>query len=53
LLARGRRGGATLGLATSPAAFILAAGFALPFLLIGVPIRVALVLAGRRSGGQS
>ena len=49
LLARGRRGGATLGLATSPAAFILAAGFALPFLLIGVPIRVSLLLAGRGS----
>ena len=49
LLARGRRRGATLGLATSPVAFILAAGFALPFLLIGVPIRVALLLAGRGS----
>ena len=48
-IARGRRGGATLGLATSPAAFILAAGFALPFLLIGVPIRVSLLLAGRGS----
>ena len=49
LLARGRRRGATLGLATSPVAFILAGGFALPFLLIGVPIRVALLLAGRGS----
>ena len=48
-LAQGRRRGATLGLATSPIAFILSAGFALPFLLIGVPVRVALVLAGRRS----
>ena len=47
LLARGRRRGATLGLATSPVAFVLSAGFALPFLLIGVPIRVALLLAGR------
>ena len=48
LLARGRRQGATLGLATSPVALILAAGFALPFLLVGVPIRAALVLVGRR-----
>jgi hypothetical protein len=47
-LAQGRRRGATLGLATSPAAFVLAAGFALPFLLVGVPIKVALILAGRR-----
>ena len=49
LLWRGRRGGAVLGLATTPVALIMAAGFALPFLLVGVPIRVALVLAGRRS----
>jgi hypothetical protein len=47
-LAQGRRRGATLGLATSPAAFVLAAGFALPFLFVGVPIKVALILAGRR-----
>jgi hypothetical protein len=46
---QGRRRGAALGLATSPAALALGAGFALPFLLAGVPIRVALVLAGRRS----
>ena len=46
---RGRRRGATLGLATTPVAFGLSAGFALPFLLVGIPIRVALVLAGRRS----
>jgi hypothetical protein len=44
-----RRRGATLGLATTPAALFLGAGFALPFLLVGVPIRVGLVLAGRRS----
>jgi hypothetical protein len=49
LLARGRRRGGTIGLATSPVAFILSAGFALPLLLIGVPIRVALLLAGRGS----
>lgn len=46
---QGRRGGAWLGLATTPLALVLGAGFALPFLLAGVPIRVALVLAGRRS----
>jgi hypothetical protein len=46
---QGRRRGAALGLATSPAALVLGAGFALPFLLAGVPIRVALLLAGRRS----
>jgi len=46
---QGRRRGAALGLATSPVTFALAAGFALPFLLAGVPIRAALVLAGRRS----
>ena len=39
LLARGRREGATLGLATSPVAFILSIGFALPFLFVAVPIR--------------
>jgi hypothetical protein len=49
LLWQGRRDGAVLGIATTPAALILAAGFALPFLLVGVPIRVALVFAGRRS----
>ena len=48
-LAQGRRRGARLGLITTPFAFVLAAGFALPFLLIGAPIRAALVLAGRRS----
>jgi hypothetical protein len=46
---QGRRRGAWLGLATSPFALILGAGFALPFLLVAVPVRVALVLAGRRN----
>lgn len=45
---RGRRWGARLGLVTSPLAFALGLGFELPLVLIGVPIRVALVLAGRR-----
>ena len=46
---QGHRRGATLGLVTTPPALALGAGFALPFLLVGVPIRVALVIAGRRS----
>ena len=48
---RGRRWGARLGLATSPVALALGVGFDLPLILVGVPIRVALVLAGRRSLG--
>ena len=48
---RGRRWGARMGLATSPVALALGVGFALPLVLVGVPIRVALVLAGRRSLG--
>ena len=48
---RGRRWGARLGLATSPFALALGVGFALPLVLVGVPIRVALVLVGRRSLG--
>jgi hypothetical protein len=47
-LAKGRRRGAVLGVATDPAALALASGFALPFLLVGVPLRVGLVLVGRR-----
>lgn len=46
---QGSRRGAWLGLATTPVAVGLGAGFALPFLLAGVPIRAALVLWGRRS----
>jgi hypothetical protein len=45
----GRQRGATLGLATTLPALVLGAGFALPFLLAGVPIRVAVVLVGRRT----
>lgn len=45
---RGRRWGARLGLVTSPLAFALGLGFELRLVLIGVPIRVGLVLAGRR-----
>ena len=48
---RGRRWGARMGLATSPVALALGVGFGLPLILVGAPIRVALVLAGRRSLG--
>ena len=46
---QGRRRGAVLGLATTPVALALGAGFALPFLLAGVPLAGTLVVAGRRS----
>jgi len=45
----GRRRGARLGMVTSPLAFMLGLGFALPFLLVGVPIRLGLTWAGRGS----
>ena len=48
---RGGRWGARIGLATSLLALVLGVGFALPLVLVGVPIRVALDLAGRRSKG--
>ena len=46
---QGRRRGARLGMVTSPFAVILGLGFALPFLLVGVPIRLGLTWAGRGS----
>ena len=46
---QGRRRGALLGLATTPLTLALGAGFALPFLLLGAPIRAALILVGRRA----
>jgi hypothetical protein len=49
---RGRRGGARLGLATSPVVFALGVGFAVPILLVTVPIRVALILSRRRRLGE-
>lgn len=45
---QGRRRGARLGLATTPFALILATGFAFPFLLAALPLRVILVIAARR-----
>jgi hypothetical protein len=46
---QGRMRGVRLGMVTSPLAFILGVGFALPFLLVGVPIRLGLTWAGQRS----
>ena len=46
---QGRKRGARLGMVTSPLAFILGVGFALPFLLVGVPMRLGLTWAGRGS----
>ena len=48
LLWQRRRWGARLGVAMTPFAFALGIGFALPFLLLMVPIRLALVFASRR-----
>lgn len=44
---QGRRQGATLGLATTPLALALGAGFDLPFLLWPVPVRAAVLLSRR------
>jgi hypothetical protein len=46
---QGRRRGYALGLATTMPALALGAGFGLPLLMVGVPIRAALALAGRRN----
>ena len=48
-LVQRRRSGLGLGLVTALPQFALGLGFALPFLLVGVPIRVVLAVAGRRS----
>lgn len=45
---RGRRWAGLLGLATTPFALALGVGFALPFLLIGIPLRVATLLRAWR-----
>ena len=44
---RGERRGAVLGLAMTPVQLVFAIGFAFPFLLLALPIRVGLVLAAR------
>jgi hypothetical protein len=46
LLWNGRGRGAFLGIATSPVAFALGIGFAVPFLLVTAVLRIALVVAG-------
>ena len=46
---QGRRDGLRLSLLTTVPATGLGLAFALPFLLLGVPIRLALAWAGRRS----
>lgn len=43
------RRGLRLGLATTVPALMLGAGFALPLLIVGVPLRAVLDMAGRRS----
>jgi hypothetical protein len=42
---QGRRRGATLGLAITPATLVLGTGFALPFMLGPLPVRTGIVLA--------
>jgi hypothetical protein len=44
-LLRGRRRGAVVGLAATPVTLFFAAGFAFPFLLAAIPIRVVLTAA--------
>ena len=48
-LLQGRRRGLRLGLITAVPQLLLGLGFALPFLLAGVPLRALLALAGRRT----
>jgi hypothetical protein len=50
---QGRRRGLRLGLVTTVPAFMLGAGFELPLLLVGVPIRAALDVAGHRQSPMS
>ncbi|HET9879833.1 MAG TPA: hypothetical protein VFQ81_11090 [Candidatus Limnocylindria bacterium] len=46
---QGHRRGVRLGMLTSPLAFVLGLGFALPILIVGVPVRLGLTWAGRGS----
>lgn len=52
LMWRGKRKGAVLGLATDPIALVLGWGFALPLLLIGVPLRAIAAIAALRGATQ-
>ena len=49
---QGKAKGEAVGLATTPIALVLAAGFALPFLLVPVPLRAALILVSRRGPSE-
>jgi len=44
---RGERRGANLALAMTPVQLVFAIGFAFPFLLLALPIRIGLILAVR------
>jgi len=46
---KGQRRGATLGIGTTPLAVMYGLGFALPFYLASIPIRLVLLAVGRRS----
>jgi hypothetical protein len=46
---RGERRGAIVGLATTPLAVGLGLGFALPFYLVSIPVRLGLLALGRRT----
>lgn len=46
---RGERRGAAVGLATTPLAVGLGVGFALPFYLMSIPVRLALLALDRRT----
>jgi hypothetical protein len=45
----GQRRGATIGLLTTPLSVLLGLGFALPFYLASIPIRLGLLVLGRRT----
>lgn len=53
LLWQGRRVGYALGAVTALPSFVLSVGFALPFMLIGIPLRGVMMLLGRRESRAS
>jgi len=46
---KGQRRGASLGIWTTPLAVVLGLGFALPFYLASIPVRLVLLALGRRA----
>jgi hypothetical protein len=46
---QGQRPGITIGIRTTPLAVVLGLGFALPFYLASIPIRLGLLALGRRA----